>query len=117
MPGLFFNNDDNDSDVSSRGPNLITNVDYECIANIFCFGAFADKNTGRVYNNCTGKFPFMSLDWNVCFFMMYHYKTTNAIFATLIPDLDSKSISAAYVTNFEYLVSKGYTPKINIMDN
>ncbi len=34
-----------------------------------------------------------------------------------IPGLDSKCILAAYVTNFEYLVSKGYTPKINVMDN
>ncbi len=50
------------------------------------------------------------------FFVMYHYKT-NAIFATPIPGLDSKSVLAAYAKNFEYLVSQGYTPKINIMDN
>ncbi len=86
------------------------------IANIFCFGAFADKNTGVVYNNCTGAFPFMSLDGNVCFFVMYHYKT-NAIFATPIPGLDSDNILSGYKKNFEYLVSKGYTPKINVMDN
>jgi hypothetical protein len=47
---------------------------------------------------------------------MYHYKT-NTIFAMPILGLDSKSILAAYTKNFEYLVSKGYTPKINIMDN
>ncbi len=47
---------------------------------------------------------------------MYHYKT-NAIFAMPIPGLDSKSILAVYAKNFQYLVSKGYTPKINIMDN
>ncbi len=35
--------------------------------NVFCFGAFSDKNTGAVYNNCTGNFPFMSLDGNICF--------------------------------------------------
>jgi len=58
----------------------------------------------------------MSLDGNVCFFVIYHYKT-NAILATPIPGLDSKSILAAYSKNFEYLVSKGYTPKLNIMDN
>jgi hypothetical protein len=47
---------------------------------------------------------------------MYHYKT-NAIFATLIPGLDWKNILDAYAKNFECLVSKGYTPRINIMDN
>ena len=47
---------------------------------------------------------------------MYHYKT-NAIFLTPIPGLDSENILNAYKKNFEYLVSKGYTPKINVMDN
>ena len=49
------------------GPVLINNIDDESIANVFCFGAFADKNMGVVYNDCTGSFPFMSLDGNVCF--------------------------------------------------
>jgi hypothetical protein len=57
----------------------------------------------------------MSLGSNV-FFVMYNYKT-NAIFVTPILVLDLKSILVAYMKNFEYLVSKGYTPKINIMDN
>jgi hypothetical protein len=47
---------------------------------------------------------------------MYHCKT-NAIFATPIPGLDSKNILDAFTKNFECLVSKGYTPRINIMDN
>ncbi len=47
---------------------------------------------------------------------MYHYKT-NAIFATPIPGLDLQIILDAYKKNFKFLVSKGYTPKINIMDN
>jgi hypothetical protein len=50
------------------------------------------------------------------FFVMYHYKT-NAILATPIPSLDSKSILDTYAKSFEYLASKGYTPKVNIMDN
>jgi hypothetical protein len=83
---------------------------------MFFFGAFTNKNTGVVYNDCTGNFPFMSLNGNVCFSVMYHYKT-NAIFATPIPGLDSGNILNTYKKNFEYLVSKGYTPKINVMDN
>ena len=84
---------------------FIDYIDDEFIAGVFCFGAFADKNTGTVYNDCTGNFPFMSLDGNVCFFVMYHYET-NAIFAMPIPRLDLDSILAAYKENFEYLISK-----------
>ncbi len=68
MPGLIVNDDDNDSDASSRGPNLITDVDDESIADIFCFSAFTDKNTGVVYNACIRKFPSMSLDGNISIF-------------------------------------------------
>ncbi len=96
--------------------NIIPDLEDESIANVFCFGAFADKKTGVLYNDCTGNFPFMSLDGNVCFLVMYHYET-NAIFAIPIPGLDSKSILEAYKKIFEYLVSKGYTPKVNVMDN
>jgi hypothetical protein len=59
--------------------NIIPEVEDESIANVFCFGTFADKMTGVVYNDCTGNFPFMSLDGYVCFFVMYHDET-NAIF-------------------------------------
>ncbi len=66
--------------------NIIPDLEDESIANVFCFGAFADNKTGVVYNDCTGNFPFMWLDGNVCFLVMYHYET-NAIFAVPIPGL------------------------------
>jgi len=47
------------------GPNII--ADDEFIANVFCFGAFAEKITGVVYNDLTENFPFMSLDGSLCF--------------------------------------------------
>jgi hypothetical protein len=46
--------------------------DNESIANAFCFGAFADKISGVVYNDLTGKFPFMSIDGSFYFFVLYH---------------------------------------------
>jgi hypothetical protein len=49
--------------------------DNKSIAIVFCFGAFADKVSGVVYNDLTGYFPFMSIDGSVCFFVLYHYKT------------------------------------------
>ncbi len=61
MPGLIPPIDiDNISDTETHF-HIIDNVDDNLVANIFCFGAFADKTTGVVYNNCTGKFPFMLL--------------------------------------------------------
>jgi hypothetical protein len=47
---------------------------------------------------------------------MYHYKT-NTILATLVTGLDDKSVFKAYKMQFDNLTSKGYKPKINIMDN
>ncbi len=109
--------DDNHKDDSSKPcPAFIEDINIESIANVFCFGAFANNNTSVIYNDCTGNFPFMSLDGNICFFVMYHYKT-NVIFATPILGLDLQSILDAYKKNFKFLVSKGYTLKINVMDN
>jgi hypothetical protein len=39
--------------------------DDESIANVFCFGAFADKVSGVVYNDLTGNFHFMLIDGSV----------------------------------------------------
>ena len=48
--------------------------------------------------------------------MMYHYEA-NTILVTLILGLDDKSIFNAYKQNFEELLSKGFKPKLNAMDN
>jgi hypothetical protein len=47
-------------------------------ANLYCFAVFADKHTETIYNDLTGTFPFMSLEENVCFLVVYHYEA-NAI--------------------------------------
>jgi hypothetical protein len=88
----------------------------ESIANVFCFGAFANKVSGVVYNDLTGNFPFMSIDGSVCFFVMYHYKA-NAILVKAIANVDDCSIFDAYKEIFETLEAKGYKPKMNAMDN
>ena len=86
------------------------------IANVFVFGAFADKNNGIVYHDLTGSFPFMSLDGSVCFFILYHYES-NSILATPIAGRDDKSIFKAYKTRFRELEAKGFKPKLNVMNN
>ena len=52
-------------------PTLIANDCDALIGKIFCFGEFSNKNSGVVYHDMTGNFPFMSLDGLVCFFIMY----------------------------------------------
>jgi hypothetical protein len=80
---------------TQQGPNVIADDGNESIANIFCFGAFANKNSGIVYHDLTGLFPFMSFNGSICFFVLYHY-ASNAILATPIAGLDDVSIFNAY---------------------
>jgi hypothetical protein len=89
MPGLadLYDNEEETVPIMPLH-NLINDIEDESIANVFCFGAFAYNVSVVVYNDCTGDFPYMSLDGNVCFFVMYHYKT-NAILITPIAGLDS----------------------------
>jgi hypothetical protein len=83
---------------------------------VFCFAAFTDKRTGILYNDLTGPFPFMSLEGNKCFLIVYHYKT-NAIFALLIKGFCDAIIFEANKQQFKMLESKGYKIKLNVMDN
>ncbi len=85
------------------------------IANIFCFGAFADRNSGIDYQDLTGLFPFMSFDGSV-FFVLYRYES-NAILAKPITRLDDMSIFTVYKAYLEELTAKGFKPKPKIMDN
>jgi hypothetical protein len=72
-------------------PHLVDDNGNKAIANVFCFGAFADRHSGVVYNDLTGKFPLISFDGSVCYLVMYHY-TLNSIMATPITGLDDVSI-------------------------
>jgi hypothetical protein len=86
------------------------------IANVFCFGAFAEKTSGIVYNDLTESFLFVSLEGRVCFIVLYHYKS-NCILASPIKGMDDRTIFETYKKYFEELTSKGFKPKLNIMDN
>jgi hypothetical protein len=102
--------------LATNLPNLIRDDGNESVANAFCFGAFANKNSGIVYHNLTGSFPFMSYNGSICFFILYRYES-NAILGTPIAGLDDISIFEAYKKQFENLVAKGFKPKLNVMDN
>jgi hypothetical protein len=92
-------------------PNFINNDCDESITNLFCFGAFANRRSGIVYNDLMGNFPCVSFNG-----ILYHYKA-NAILATPIAGLDGVSIFNAYKENFDDLKKKGLKPKLNVMDN
>jgi hypothetical protein len=104
--------------ISNTKPHFffIGDVDDHSIANIFFFEAFANKTTGVVYNDCTGRFLFKMFDGNDCFLVMYHYET-KGILATPVPSLNLSSIIAAYKKDYKYLEGKGYKPELNVMDN
>ncbi len=74
--------------------NVIEDDNTTSDANIFCFAAFADKQSEILYNNLTQTFPFMSLKGNVCFFIKYHYKM-NAILALPLTGFSDSIIFAA----------------------
>jgi hypothetical protein len=109
---------DDDDDVYAIDPhfNIIDDIDDHSIANVFCFGAFADKVTGVVYNDCTGDFPYRSLDGNVCFSSCIITKPMLSL-RLLFPG-STRPPSLPHTQFFvEYFVSKGFTPKLNVMDN
>ncbi len=95
---------------------ILDDVDAS-IVNVFCFGAFADNAyTGVVYSDLTGNFPFMSSNKSIYFLVMCHYES-NAIQPTQISGLDNLCIFNAYKKRFNKLISKGFKPKQNVMDN
>jgi hypothetical protein len=102
---------------NTASPNLIgDDEDDKLITNMFCFGTFANRNSGIMYHNLTGSFSFMLYDESVCFFILYNYKS-NSILAMPIVGLDNVSIFQVYKQQSEMLKLKGFKPKLNIMDN
>jgi hypothetical protein len=98
-------------------PNVILDDESDpSVANIFAFGAFADKNSSIAYHDLTGSFPFISLDGSVCFFVLYPYEST-CILADPITVLDDKTIFEENRKQFDNLTKKGFKPKPNVMDN
>ena len=80
-------------DPRDHGPSAIVEDDDSSVGNIFCFAAFADNYTGLLYNDLTGSFPYMSLEGNVCFIIIYHYKS-NVILGLPISGFDDITVFA-----------------------
>jgi hypothetical protein len=100
-------------------PNVIDDNDMVNMmvnANIYSFAVFADKHTGTIYNVLTGTFPFMSIEGNVCFLVVYHYEP-NAILALPSSGFSDDVIFRAYKEIYEMIESKGFVIRFNVMDN
>jgi hypothetical protein len=102
--------------TNGRYQNIIPDNSDASITNVFCFGGFANKRTGVMYNDMTGNFPFVSLDGSVCYLIMYHYES-NSILATPITRLTDIIVYEAYKQQFEELEKKGFKVRMNVMDN
>ena len=88
-----------------HGPSIIIKDDDSSVGNIFCFAAFADKRTGVLYNDLTRSFPYMSLEGNVCYLIVYHYES-NAILGLPISGFDDNTVFVAYKLILIFLESK-----------
>jgi hypothetical protein len=80
--------------LHTSNANMIEDEDTSSDTNMFCFAAFADKRDGILYNNLTRMFPFMSLEGNVCFLIVYHYESI-AVLALPIAGFSKNIIYAA----------------------
>jgi hypothetical protein len=94
----------------------IIESDDDSDTNMFIFGAFPDKRTGTLNSDLRGTFPFMSLEGNVCFLIVYHYES-NAILALPIANFADETIPAAFQQQFKLLESQGHKIKLNVIDN
>ena len=58
----------------------------------------------------------MSLEGNVCFLIVYHYKS-NAFLVLPIANFADETILPTFQQQFELLESRGHKIKLNVMDN
>ena len=86
----------------------------EC--NMFCLAVLADLHKGTIYNDNTGIFPVQSIDGHQLFFVTYVYDL-NAILARPLKNQQSDTIVTMYQEVFNFLRSRGFTPKFNVCDN
>jgi hypothetical protein len=63
-----------------------------------------------------GTFPFMSLEGNVCFLVVYHYES-NTILAVMIANFADNTTLATYQQQLKLLKSKAHEIKVNVIDN
>jgi hypothetical protein len=98
-------------DIGPPGANIVADDNSTKKGNRFCFSAFADKHTGTLYNDLTSSFPFMSLDKNVCYLIVYQRQMWYWPYS--FANLEDTTIFEGYRKQFKFLASKGHNIQIN----
>ena len=78
--------------------------------------ALADTITGTIYTDLPGRFPVRSIRNMQYIFVCYAYEP-NAILVRPMKSRSDECFVAAYKDMYEYLESRGFKPKLNVMDN
>ena len=91
-------------------------LEHDDFNKLFCKTFTIDPKDGTTYMDCTGKFPIRSLDGMVTIFILYDW-SSNAILAEPIPNVKDVTIIRVFKEKLEYLSSRGFKPKFNILDN
>ena len=72
--------------------------------------------TGKIYTDQTGKFPITSSRGNKYIMVLYDHDT-NAILVEAIKNRPDQEIIRAQTKLHDYCTDRGYTPKVQILDN
>jgi hypothetical protein len=88
----------------------------EAEVEIFIGATIGDQNDGVIYTDQTGAMPIPSFHGKRYQFVAYEYRL-NAILVRALKDLSDQSMVAAFTDVYDYLTSKGFKPKLNVMDN
>jgi hypothetical protein len=91
-------------------------IEEEAEVEIFVGATIADANDGTIYTDQTGHFPIMSYSGMKYQFVAYEYRS-NAILIRPLRDQTDASLKETFESVYEYLASKGFKPKLNVMDN
>jgi hypothetical protein len=91
-------------------------IDEEAEVEIFVGATIAEANDGTICTDQTGHFPIMSYSGMKYQFVAYEYRS-NAILIRPLRDQTDASLKEAFESVYEYLASKGFKPKLNVMDN
>ena len=91
-------------------------LEHDDFNQLFCATFTIDPKNGTTYMDCTGKFPIRSLDGKVTIFVLYDW-SSNAILGEPIENVKDETITRVFKEKLEYLSSRGFKPKFNILDN
>ena len=83
---------------------------------LFCYPVVICHKDGTIYAYFTGKFHIRSMNRITVMFILYDW-TTNAIPKTPVKDLKGETVARTFKENIKYLVTRGFKPVFNIIDN